>query len=87
MKIYNNVSKSQLSTARFYGGAKINGRQYKYDYANDTLVSENDLEEYKDKLKTVGGAVPPQWTPIENKEKLDLLKSSFNRRLFDNGYY
>ena len=84
MKIYNNVSKSQLSMARFYGGAKINGRQYKYDYANDTLVSENDLAEYKEKIKKVEGTAVPQWTPVEDKENLDLSKSSFNKRLFDN---
>lgn len=36
-KFYN-VSKSQLSIARHYGGIKYNGRQYKYNPTDDTLT-------------------------------------------------
>jgi len=36
-RIYN-VSKTQLSVARFYAGCKINGIDYHYDAASDTLT-------------------------------------------------
>lgn len=36
-RIYN-VSKTQLSIARHYGGIKINGADYHYDEASDTLT-------------------------------------------------
>ena len=36
-RIYN-VSQSQFSVARHYGGCKINGADYHYDAASDTLT-------------------------------------------------
>ena len=33
-----NVSQSQLSVARFYGGCKFNGASYHYDASSDTLT-------------------------------------------------
>jgi hypothetical protein len=36
-RIYN-VSKTQLSIARFYGGCKFQGADYHYDAGNDTLM-------------------------------------------------
>ena len=36
-KIYN-VSQTQLSIARFYGGCKFNGADYHYNSENDTLT-------------------------------------------------
>lgn len=39
---YCNVSNSQLSIARYYGGITVNGAEYKYDKVSDTLV-RNDI--------------------------------------------
>ena len=36
-RIYN-VSQTQLSVARFYGGCSLNGADYHYDAESDTLV-------------------------------------------------
>jgi len=36
-RIYN-VSQTQLSVARFYGGFKFNGADYHYDAESDTLT-------------------------------------------------
>ena len=36
-RIYN-VSQTQLSVARFYGGCKFNGADYHYDAETDTLT-------------------------------------------------
>jgi len=36
-RIYN-VSQTQLSVARFYGGCKFNGADYHYDAESDTLT-------------------------------------------------
>lgn len=36
-RIYN-VSKTQFSVSRFYGGCKFNGVDYHYDAASDTLT-------------------------------------------------
>ena len=36
-RIYN-VSQTQLSVARHYGGCKFNGADYHYDAASDTLT-------------------------------------------------
>jgi hypothetical protein len=35
---FHNVSQSQLSIARHYGGCKYNGADYHYDPATDTLT-------------------------------------------------
>ena len=51
MKIYNNVSKSQLSIAVRYGGATISGEEYIYDPKNDVLYRKKDKKEYLASLK------------------------------------
>jgi hypothetical protein len=61
MKIYNNVSTSQLSIAKYYGGLKIGGKEYKYDYANDSLVRTKDLKQYKKEILEVEGAKKPKF--------------------------
>lgn len=38
---YYQVSKTQLSVARFAGGAKINGHYYYYNPMDDTLTLED----------------------------------------------
>lgn len=48
---------SQLSIARHYGGATVNGKPYDYDYANDTLV----LRAYKKKYKELEHNKPPKF--------------------------
>lgn len=41
IEVYENVSRSQLSIARFYGGATVNGSRYVYDPATDSLTRED----------------------------------------------
>lgn len=38
---YYNVSQTQLSIARFYGGAKVQGSNYVYDPTTDTLIRDD----------------------------------------------
>ena len=57
IKVYQNVSMSQLSIARHYGGATVNGKPYDYDYANDALV----LRAYKKKYKELKHNKPPKF--------------------------
>lgn len=61
MKIYNNVSVSQFSIARHYGGLTIQGESYKYDYANDALIRDKDIKQYCIEIKKVNGAKEPKW--------------------------
>lgn len=41
---YYNVSHTQLSIARHYGGIKVNGVEYAYDSAKDELVRHDIWE-------------------------------------------
>ena len=49
VRIYN-VSHTQLSIARHFGGIKFNGHCYTYFPADDTLVRD-DILEYEGKLE------------------------------------
>lgn len=40
-EVYHNVSHTQLSIARFYGGIKINGVYYEYNSDTDQLIRED----------------------------------------------
>lgn len=40
---YLNVSQTQLSIARYYGGAKVFGHNYTYDPTNDSLIRDDVL--------------------------------------------
>lgn len=46
---YPNVSMSQLSVARYYGGCKVNGQDYTYNPADDSLI-RNDVIRFLKKL-------------------------------------
>jgi hypothetical protein len=46
---YSNVSKTQLSVARYYGGIKVNGQDYTYNPADDSLI-RNDVVKFIMKL-------------------------------------
>ena len=52
---YCNVSKTQLSIARYYGSMTVNGIMYIYDAATDTLTREDivkaDAKAKKEELK------------------------------------
>lgn len=37
-KVIYNVSQTQFSIARYYGGIVFNGRRYEYNEDNDTLI-------------------------------------------------
>jgi hypothetical protein len=50
MKVYLNVSHTQLSVARLYGGCKINGTPYIYEPPQDALI-RIDLLKYR-KVRT-----------------------------------
>lgn len=41
VEVYYNISSSQLSIARHYGGLKVNGVEYRYVAENDSLVRED----------------------------------------------
>jgi hypothetical protein len=46
MKIIENVSNSQLSIARYYGGLNLNGIEYIYEAKTDRLIRNDYLKEY-----------------------------------------
>lgn len=47
---YANVSMTQLSVARYYGAAKVNGQRYIYSESDDSLIRE-DVVKFVRKLK------------------------------------
>jgi hypothetical protein len=40
-EVYYNISQTQMSIARHYGGLKVNGVEYRYDAETDRLVRED----------------------------------------------
>jgi hypothetical protein len=44
VEIYHNISNTQLSVARHYGGCTINGESYTYNPTDDTLVLTSSLK-------------------------------------------
>lgn len=49
-EVYYNVSQTQMSIARRFGGLKVNGVEYRYDAETDRLVREDIAkrdEQYK----------------------------------------
>lgn len=52
---YPNVSMSQLSVARYYGGCKVNGQDYTYNPVDDSLI-RNDVIRFFKKLKKPASA-------------------------------
>jgi hypothetical protein len=61
-KIYN-VSQTQLSIARFYGGINYNGVYYEYDLKDDTLT-RGDLVIEKSQIKVL------KQTQTQHQDKL-----------------
>lgn len=49
MKVYLNISHTQLSVARFSGGCTINGTSYIYEPPNDALIRSDLLKYRKDR--------------------------------------
>ena len=47
--LYRNVSQTQLSIARHYGGCKISGHDYVYDPTDDSLIRADVLKFLKKK--------------------------------------
>lgn len=67
--VIHNVSQTQLSVARHYGGIKLNGEDYTYDHEKDTLTKSKVLDaELKRKLEV------KRWQ--RTKETLDAIKDS-----------
>lgn len=62
VKIYN-VSQSQLSLARHYGGITFNGRFYHYDHTDDTLTRD-DVWEKARKTKAGKKAEKEKWHAV-----------------------
>lgn len=56
---YYNVSNSQLSIARHYGGINIEGTYYAYDPQTDTLTRADALK----KKHALSGKQPPEPDP------------------------
>lgn len=51
IEMYRNVSQTQLSVARFYGCAKVNGSSYTYMPDTDCLIRDDILRKDKAKIK------------------------------------
>jgi len=49
---YSNVSQTQLSIARHYGGCKIQGHQFFYNAADDSLIREDVGIWLENKMRT-----------------------------------
>jgi len=43
---YDTWINSQLSVVKYYGGCKLNGKQYKLDYKNCKTIGENENKRY-----------------------------------------
>lgn len=48
---YPNVSRTQLSIARHYGGAKVGGKYFVYNFEDDSLIREDVVKWLEKKLK------------------------------------
>lgn len=70
-RIYN-VSQTQLSVARFYGGCKFNGADYHYDAESDTLTRMDVWEARNAKSKEDGAKAAKA-----EREKLAKAQQSF----------
>jgi len=68
-RIYN-VSQTQLSVARFYGGCKLQGADYHYDAESDTLTRMDIWKERIASDKEVGKKAAKsereKWTKAQN---------------------
>jgi hypothetical protein len=53
MKVIENVSNSQLSIARYYGGVNLNGIEYIYEAKTDRLIRNDYLKEYNKQNKAI----------------------------------
>lgn len=59
------VSKTQLSTARHYGGCKINGATYVYDVDNDELVRFDIVKKDMQLKKQLEEQEKKKWLELE----------------------
>lgn len=50
VEIYHNISHTQMSIARHYGGLTVNGSTYEYDAEQDRLI-RSDIAKRDEKLK------------------------------------
>lgn len=68
-RIYN-VSQTQLSVARFYGGCKLQGADYHYDAESDTLtrmdIWQESIASDKAAGKKAAKAEREKWTKAQN---------------------
>jgi len=64
-----NVSHTQLSVARHFGGCTFSGAHYHYDAETDTLIRADiwkaELEEDKEKAKAVAKAEREKWEAVK----------------------
>lgn len=67
---YANVSYTQLSVARHYGGAKVQGKYFVYNFEDDSLIREDVVKWMQKKL---------------NPKKAKKKKASDEGRLFGDG--
>ena len=63
---YYNVSKTQLSIARFFGGMQINGKEYVYNPVDDTLTLKSELK--KADKKQIGKATKKMYDDIKQQK-------------------
>jgi hypothetical protein len=48
---YANVSHTQMSIARYYGGMRVNGQRYTYNPLNDELIRDDVLKREKQEVR------------------------------------
>ena len=68
-RIYN-VSQTQLSVARFYGGSKLQGADYHYDTESDTLtrmdIWQDRIASDKESGKQAAKAEREKWAKVQS---------------------
>ena len=65
--LYRNVSQTQLSIARYYGGCKVQGHDYVYDPTDDSLIRSDVLKFLKRREKALKKAATSSDTNKENE--------------------
>ena len=73
VEIYYNISHTQLSIARHYGGLKVNGSMYEYDSEQDRLI-RSDIAKRDEKFKA---AERKKW--MEQQKEFDRMSREMER--------
>lgn len=66
---YANVSMTQLSIARHYGGCKVQGHHFVYNWMDDSLIREDVVKWLADKEKAAAKESKKPAKPKAGKQK------------------